>query len=93
MAKEDEIAELMDDLELPKEKIVEAAETLGKLRKKVVERSSASLIAKDNRGLFKARMGDSGRIVIPEPERAALELEKGDLVQIDLAKIETKTKE
>lgn len=36
----------------------------------------------NNRAFFKAKVGESGRVTIPNAEREALDIEEGDIVQV-----------
>jgi len=38
--------------------------------------------------VFKAKVGKQYRITVPEAERESLEIEKGDIVQVTLKKVE-----
>lgn len=38
--------------------------------------------AASNHALFKAKVGESGRVTIPTAEREVLEIEEGDVVQV-----------
>ncbi len=45
-----------------------------------------------NWGAYKTSVGSNGRISIPEPERTALGLKEGDLVQVIILPLEKKSK-
>ena len=42
----------------------------------------------NTRAFFKAKVGESGRVTIPNAEREALEIDEGDLVQVIVKPLE-----
>lgn len=72
-----EIISETDVEDLPKLLEMLRKETKGTVNQIILENSS-----------FAAEVGDQGRITIPSPERRKLGIEKGDLVQVFVRKIE-----
>ncbi len=70
---------------LEKTEIEDLPELIGCVREeipKILERAAS------DHALFKAKVGESGRVTIPTAERDVLEIEEGDVVQVIVKPLE-----
>ena len=73
------------------EKIEELKERMEEFKEKmepIAEGLDAAKASALGQAVFKAKVGKQYRITVPEAERESLGIEKGDIVQVTLKKVE-----